>query len=145
MSPWSTRPRPRGGGLAFPVPAQLAAWTLPATAQRGQPLSVGLVWRALGKIDAYYSTYVKMIDSEGTTVASWDGQPRNGQAPTLLWVPGGTIDDVVNLAVPEDVAPGDYTIEVGMYRAEDLARCLTLDQDGLSLDRVVLGGVRVQP
>ncbi|MFC2036701.1 hypothetical protein ACFLYD_01855 [Chloroflexota bacterium] len=130
---------------AFPVPAQLAAWSLPATAQPGQPLEVGLTWRALGKIDAYYSTYVKLMDAEGTAIAGWDGQPRDGEAPTLLWVPGETVEDTVTLMVPSDTPPGDYAVEVGMYRAEDLARCLTLNQEGMPLDRVVLGNVRIGP
>jgi hypothetical protein len=30
-----------------------------------------------------------------------------------------------------------------MYRAEDLARCLTLNEDGIPVDRVVLGAIRV--
>ena len=51
----------------------------------------------------------------------------------------------VDLFVPAGTAPGEYLIEVGMYRAGDLARCLTLDQDGLPVERVVLGTVRVEP
>jgi hypothetical protein len=133
------------GDASFPVPAQLAAWHVPPAAQPGHTLSVSLAWRALGKIDAYYSVYVKLLDAENQAIAGWDGQPRNGGAPTLFWVPGETIEDVVDLMVPEDAPPGDYTLEVGMYRAEDLARCLTLDAQGTPRDRVVLGQVRIQP
>jgi hypothetical protein len=133
------------GDDGFPVPARLEAWNLPPTVRAGDPLAVGLTWRALGKIDAYYSIYVKLFDGEGNAIAGWDGQPRNGGAPTLVWVPGETIDDVVTLAVPADAPAGDYAVEVGMYRAGDLAPCLTLDQDGVPVERVVLGTVRVEP
>jgi hypothetical protein len=119
--------------------------TIPAAVRAGQPLSIDLTWRALGKIDAYYSVYVKLLDAAGNAVAGWDGQPRNGEAPTLLWVPGETIDDQVTLIVPLETPPGDYTVEVGMYRADDLARALTLNAQGALLDRVVLGTVRVEP
>ena len=129
----------------FPVPARLAAWDLPSSVRAGDPLPVGLTWHALGKIDAYYSIYVKLLDGQGNSVAGWDGQPRDGQAPTLEWVPGETVDDVVTLIVPAGTAPGEYLVEVGMYRASDLARCLTLDPDGLPVERVVLGMVRVEP
>jgi hypothetical protein len=129
----------------FPVPARLAAWDLPSSVRAGDPLPVGLTWHALGKIDAYYSIYVKLLDGQGNSVAGWDGQPRDGQAPTLEWVPGGTVDDVVTLIVPVGTAPGEYLVEVGMYRASDLARCLTLDPEGLPVERVVLGVVRVEP
>jgi hypothetical protein len=130
---------------SFPVPARLESWDLPAQVRAGESLPVGLTWRALGKIDAYYSVYVKLLDGEGRAVSAWDGQPRDGEAPTLLWVPGERVDDVITLPIPVETAPGEYTVEVGMYRAEDLARCLTLDEDGLPVDRVVLGAVQVQP
>ena len=133
------------GDDAFPVPAQLEGWRLPATAHPGQPLTVDLTWRALGKIDAYYSVYVKLLDAGGNAVAGWDSQPRDGAAPTLLWVPGETIDDRVTLEIPAGAASGDYLVEVGMYRAADLARCLTFNDDGVPMDRVVLGAVRVEP
>jgi hypothetical protein len=51
----------------------------------------------------------------------------------------------VTLIVPVGTAPGEYLVEVGMYRASDLARCLTLDPEGLPVERVVLGVVRVEP
>jgi hypothetical protein len=129
----------------FPVPVQLTGWSIPSEAVPGQPLDVKLVWRALGKIDAYYSIYVKLLDREGNAIAAWDGQPRNGQAPTLEWVPGETIEDSVALDIPPAAPSGDYFVEVGMYRAADLARCMTLDEDGTPVDRIVLGAVRVEP
>jgi hypothetical protein len=133
------------GDDAFPVPARLEDWDLPESAHPGEPLTVDLTWRALGKIDAYYSVYVKLLDAGGNAVASWDGQPRDDAAPTLLWVPGEMVEDRVTLGIPAGAAPGDYLVEVGMYRAADLARCLTLNDDGVPVDRVVLGAVRVEP
>ncbi len=133
------------GDHAFPVPIRLEAWEVGGAAQPGEPLPVALRWRALGKIDAYYSVYVKLVDGEGNAVAGWDGQPRDGDAPTLLWVPGETIDDLVTLVVPGDLSAGAYPIEVGMYRAADLARCLTLDGNGAPVARIVLGTVQVAP
>jgi hypothetical protein len=133
------------GEPAFPVPACLEAWEVPPAIRPGDPLPVRLTWRALGKIDAYYSIYVKFLDGKGNTIAGWDGQPRDGEAPTLLWVPGETIDDVVTLEVPAETPAGEYVVEVGMYRAEDLARCLTLTPEGAPVERVTLGKVRVGP
>jgi hypothetical protein len=133
------------GGTEFPVPARLEGWDMPSTVRPGDPLPVSLTWRVLGKIDAYYSIYVKLLDAEGNVIASWDGQPRDGEAPTLLWVPGETIEDVVTLTVPADAQVGEYVVESGMYRAGDLALCLTLDDKGMPLDRIALGRVRVEP
>lgn len=130
---------------AFPVPARLAAWSLPPGVHPGQPLDVNLTWHALGKIDAYYSIYVKLLHPDGHQVAGWDGQPRSGEAPTLEWLPGEMIEDVVSLTVPADLGAGDYVVEAGMYRADDLALALTLSVDGALVDRLVLGTVRVEP
>jgi hypothetical protein len=131
------------GDPALPVPARLEDWEIPLAIRPGDPLPVQLTWRALGKIDAYYSVYVKLLDGKGNTVAGWDGQPRDGEAPTLLWVPGETIDDTVTLAIPAETPAGEYVVEVGMYRAGDLARCLTLNSEGVPVEQVVLGTVRV--
>ncbi|HSR31304.1 MAG TPA: hypothetical protein VLY63_12125, partial [Anaerolineae bacterium] len=133
------------GEHSFPIPARLEGWDVPLAVRPGDSLPVGLTWRALGKIDAYYSVYVKLLDAEANPIAGWDGQPRNGDAPTLLWVPGQAIDDTVTLSVPENTPSGEYVVEVGMYRAGDLARALTLDGEGAPLDRVILGTVRVGP
>jgi len=133
LGPWSAAGQVvvgAEGDNAFPVPVRLDGWEVEEAARPGDPLPVALRWRALGKIDAYYSVYVKLLDGDGNAVAGWDGQPRDGEAPTLLWVPGEIIDDLVTLPVPGDLSAGTYTIEVGMYRAADLARCLTLGGDG---------------
>jgi hypothetical protein len=133
------------GDAAFPVPARLAHWVAPRVARPGEPLLVALSWLALGKIDAYYSTYVKLLDDQGQAVVGWDGQPRDGQAPTLLWRPGETVEDTVPLDVPADVPPGNYRLVAGMYRAADLARCLTLDDEGQPVAEVTLSMVRIGP
>jgi hypothetical protein len=132
------------GDSAFPVPVRLEAWEVAETARPGEPLPVTLEWRALGKIDAYYSVYVKLLDAGGNAAAGWDGQPQNGEAPTLLWAPGETVHDLVTLEVPGNLPAGEYTVEAGMYRAADLARCLTLDRDGVPVSRVMLGSVRIR-
>lgn len=135
----------QAGADVFPVPARLAGWTVPAAGRAGEPLEVELVWLALGKIDAYYSVYVKLLDGAGNALAGWDGQPQDGGAPTLLWTPGARVEDRVTVEVPAGVAPGEYRLVAGMYRAEDLARCLTLNEEGRPVPEVVLGTVRIEP
>jgi hypothetical protein len=130
---------------AFPVAARLVAVSVPPVARPGQSLPVRLTWRALGKIDAYYSTYVKLRGVAGNTIVGWDGEPQAGRAPTLLWVPGEEIEDEVTLTLPSDLPPGLYTVEVGMYRAQDLATCLLFNATGELVDRVIAGPIRIDP
>jgi hypothetical protein len=60
-------------------------------------------------------------------------------------VPGEAVEDLVTLVVPGALPAGEYAVEVGMYRAADLARCLTLDPKGVPVSQVVLGTVRIGP
>jgi hypothetical protein len=130
--------------LDFPVPIRLEAWDFPSSIRPGDSLVVDLSWRALGKVDAYYSVFVKLLDANNRLVVGWDGQPGNGQRPTLLWWPGESIEDQVSLVIPEDAPPGNYRLEVGMYRAEDLARCLTLDASGQPVPQVAIGNIVIR-
>ena len=118
---------------------------VPPAVRAGADLDVDLTWRALGKIDAYYSVYLKLLDAGGNALAGWDGEPGGGQAPTLLWVPGETVEDRIRLSIPADTPAGEYCLVAGMYRAEDLARCLTLDAGGRPIPEILLGTVRVEP
>lgn len=148
LGPWSAEgvvEVGEAGDDAFPVPARLADWTVPAAVRPGERLPVNLAWLPLGKIDAYYSVYVKLLDGEGQAVVGWDGQPQAGAAPTLLWTPGQTVEDTVTLDVPANLAQGEYRVVVGMYRAEDLARCLTLNAGGRPVAELDLGPVRIEP
>jgi hypothetical protein len=129
-----------------PIPARLVAWGMDKAAyQAGETVHVSLRWRALGKIDAYYSLFVRLVDSAGQAVAQQDGQPQGGQAPTLLWVPGEEIDDAWALPLPATTPLGRYTLEVGFYNASDLAPRPTLDATGQPMWPLALGTIEVTP
>ena len=54
--------------------------------------------------------------------------------PTQGWVTGEIITDPVTLAIPADLPPGEYPIEVGLYDAADPAFTrLPLDNGGTRL------------
>jgi hypothetical protein len=129
-----------------PIPARLVAWrTDKAVYQAGETVHVSLRWWALGKIDAYYSLFVRLVDSAGQAVTQRDGQPQGGQAPTLLWVPGEEIDDAWDLPLPATTPPGRYTLEVGFYKASDLAPRPTLDAAGQPVWPLTLSTIEVTP
>ena len=127
-----------------PIPARLVAWrTDKAAYQAGETVPVSLRWRALGKIDAYYSLFVRLVDSAGQAVAQRDGQPQGGQSPTLLWIPGQEVDDTWALPLPPATPPGRYTLEVGFYNASDLAPRPTLNDAGQPVWPLTLGTIEV--
>ncbi|MDP3046649.1 MAG: hypothetical protein Q8O07_04155, partial [Chloroflexota bacterium] len=125
-------------GQPFPVPVRLQALAVPAaTVQPGDTISVSLTWHALGKIDAYYSAFAALLDWNNRPVTRQDGEPRNGKRPTLLWQPGEDISDQYALTLPANASPGAYRVEVGLYRASDLAPALTLDGKGQVAPRLL--------
>ncbi len=111
----------------------------PQSVAAGSTLSVTLYWRALAAMTEDYTVFVHLVDANGKTVAQKDAQPQNGAYPTSFWDVGETIADEYALAVPRDLAPGDYRIEIGIYRASDDAR-LPIRNGG---DALGLGAVRV--
>lgn len=113
--------------------------------QPGDNVRVTLRWHALGKIDAYYSVFVRLLDSNGQALVQRDGQPAMGQRPTLLWTPGDKIDDAWTLPIPLGAPAGRYTLEAGMYLAQDLSPRLTLGKDGVPVERLLLATLRLAP
>lgn len=131
-------------GQPFPVPVRLlGAATDRLAYQPGQIMHLTLRWQALGKIDAYYSVFARVIDSAGRIVARWDGEPQGGRRPTLLWAPGEVITDTIGLPLPFDSSPGVYRVEAGLYRARDLAPALTLDTAGVPVADPLVARVKV--
>ncbi len=114
--------------------------------QSGQALDVDLFWRAERSIAQSYTVFVHLIDGGGHFIKDADSPPLHGLFPTERWMAGETIRDRHTLALPPDLAPGDYVLEVGMYDPATLARLPARDASGAPLpdDRVVLGTVRVK-
>ena len=123
-----------GGGV---IVLERAA-TSPAVQADGV-LPVALRWRATQPIAANYHVFVHLLDADGNRVAQSDGQPALWSRPTSGWSPGEVIEDRHALSLPADLAPGDYTLVVGLYTPLDGARLLT---EG-GADHVALATIRV--
>jgi hypothetical protein len=143
-------PAAGSAGQPFPVPVSLVTATVSPSSgipdgsyAPGQTVSLDLRWRALGKIDAYYSAFAALVDKDGHPVSRVDGEPQQGRRPTLLWAPDEEIPDHYSLALPASAMPGRYTVEVGLYRAADLAPAMLLDAQGSPVSKVVVGSIKV--
>ena len=113
----------------------------------GDTLDVTLYWQALSEMDVAYSAFVHLLDSDGRVVTGHDGQPVGGERPTTGWVPGEFVTDLHELALPADLAAGEYLIEAGWYDAgvPSMPRLPVLGDEGQAQgDRVVLGPVEVR-
>jgi len=82
-------------------------------------LAVTLAWQARQAHLPDYTVFVQVLDAAtGARVAGVDTPPQQGEYPTGRWVKDEVVVDRYVVAVPPQLAPGHYTIVVGLYRAD---------------------------
>ncbi len=123
----------------------LAGYHLPTDKYApGEVIPLTLFWRAMTAPGESLKIVVHVIDDAGQLVAQYDGQPRDGLYPTHLWDAGTELMDHYGVWLPNTLATGAYTLQVGMYRLS--GERLTIMHDGkalgdtLSLTTVTLRG-----
>lgn len=114
-------------------------------AQPGQPLEVTLYWQAQRPPDSNYVVFVHLLDANDQLVASHDGPPANGRYPTETWLPGDIIPDTHSLQLPEDLPPGSYRLQAGLYRPQSGQRLPAQTATGATGNEgsVLLGEINV--
>jgi hypothetical protein len=112
----------------------------PESAHPGDAVPLRLYWRAVSLLDQDYTVFVHLLDSTGKLIAQADSQPRSGAYPTSAWLAGDVIQDEHTLSLPADLAPGDYTLSVGLYQAPDGPRLPLQSSAG---DAFALGTLQV--
>jgi hypothetical protein len=125
-APERTMNRP---GIQHPMQAELGeqvrlvGYDLDATRLKpGAALTVTLYWQALREMTSDLKSFVHLLDSSGRFVAGSDAIPSNWTRPTTGWLAGEYVADVHILALPGDLAPGEYHLETGLYDAESNQR-----------------------
>jgi hypothetical protein len=82
----------------------------------GSTVQVRLRWQCLSEMTLPYKVFVHVLDPSGERViAQRDAEPQSGEAPTTGWLPGDAFDDAYDIALPAELAPGQYPIELGVY------------------------------
>ena len=106
----------------FEQPWQFDRWFalsgagLPGKLKGGDVLPLQLQWDSLETTPTDYTVFVHVVGPDGQTVAQQDWQPLQNYAPTHLWHKGlRLVDDRYAIQLPADLAPGTYTVQVGMY------------------------------
>ena len=111
----------------------------------GDIVHLTLEWEALRTMDEAYKVFVHVLGANGLPIAQQDNEPVNGTYPTTRWQPGERISDPYAIRLPEGIPPGEYPVEVGLYRISDLSRLSVLAQDQSVLDdKVFLAPVTVR-
>ena len=106
--------------------------------QPGEALEVVLFWDALKRPAANYTVFVHLLNSAGELVTGSDSMPMNNQFPTQAFRPGILVEDRHTLALPLDLPPGEYQVNVGLYLLDTGERLPVKDAGGVEqADRVL--------
>lgn len=138
-----SRPDSAGAVVEFNFDNKLAlvGYQLPDRLAAGEEkLPLTLYWQGRGELRDSYAVFVHVVDGQGNIAAQHDGVPARGKQPVTGWAAGEYITDPVEITLPADLAPGAYTVRLGLYLPPDGPR-LPLITGG---DSVTLGTVTVE-
>jgi hypothetical protein len=90
--------------------------------KRGDVLNVALTLQARQILNADYVLFAHVVDAQGNIVAQRDAQPLDNLYPTSLWNENEQVRDTLRVEIPREAAAGNYTLELGAYRADTLTR-----------------------
>ncbi len=85
-------------------------------------LDLTFYWKALAEPAAGYTVFVHLVDEAGNIVSQVDSVPAGGARPTTGWREGEVVTDSLNLPIPDDLPPGVYHINAGLYNPDDGTR-----------------------
>lgn len=92
----------------------------PAPLKAGEILYLQLHWMVTSPPRADWTVFTHLLarDAGGavTLVTGHDSRPGGGSLPTTRWQAGWRILDEYQLALPHELAPGDYEIAIGLYQ-----------------------------
>ncbi len=102
----------------FGAGARLLGYDLePASPRPGEAMRLTLYWQGRAPMATSYTVFAHLLDTGQKVVAQHDGPPLAGASPTTAWVTDEVASDAHELALPKDLPPGRYQLEVGMYDA----------------------------
>jgi uncharacterized membrane protein len=100
----------------FVQPIRLVGYNMNmALAVIGEPLSFGLYFSADSPIAGNYQIFTHLIAADGSIVAQQDHIAGADSYPSSLWTSGNLILNRFQIDLPNNLAPGNYRLEVGLY------------------------------
>jgi hypothetical protein len=75
---------------------------------------VNFYWQAIDNPRTDYWLLLQLASNENV-VANQDGVPAAGRTTTDWWQKGQTFESRHTLIVPRDIAPGTYTLRLGLH------------------------------
>jgi hypothetical protein len=93
-------------------------------------IQLDLYWQGLSEMESPYNIFFHVVDSNNRIISQTDHAPgARGKQPTTGWLAGEIVTDPIDLFLPENISPGQYTLRTGLYLPPD-KRLRRLDPDG---------------
>jgi hypothetical protein len=109
----------------------------------GDDIHLALQWQALTPLRQDYHGFVHVLDRRGLVVAGHDKVPLNEYFRPTAWPVREPLRDEYVLSLPEDLPPGTYDVEVGLYSYPELERLPVVGTSRSERDRVLLPPITV--
>jgi hypothetical protein len=98
-------------------------WLDEANLCPGSDFSILLQWMAEQPPQADYTVFIHLLAPDGNLVAQSDAFPTwLMPQPASQWPSNQAILDHHTLILPNDLPPGTYTLQIGLYSAQTLER-----------------------
>ncbi|MAT95810.1 MAG: hypothetical protein CL608_01485 [Anaerolineaceae bacterium] len=111
----------------------------------GDTLTIVHYWQSDGRAAGEVKVFNHLLDESGQPVAQRDDVPMDGIRPLNTWTLGEQMEDVYQMEIPADAAPGDYYLVVGFYDPATFARMPAFAADGsrFANDTAVVGTITI--
>jgi 4-amino-4-deoxy-L-arabinose transferase-like glycosyltransferase len=109
----------------------------------GATLELVTYWNLLRRPGRQYTFFAHLLNASGEVVAGYDANFY----PTTFWPEDGgeMLLSYFPLVVPQDAAPGEYQLEIGVYHQPSGERLPVIGQGEAVADRLLLAPVQVHP
>ncbi|MFZ0546859.1 MAG: hypothetical protein WAM60_15540, partial [Candidatus Promineifilaceae bacterium] len=106
----------------------LIGYDIPDMLEPGEKLDVTFYWQAQQQVTINYQVFVHLMAEDGTLVTQSD-KLNPGDFPTKRWPLDKYVRDEHFLTIPADLAPGTYTLSVGLWVEAEGWRLPLLDDN----------------
>ena len=109
----------------------------------GDTIPITLYWQASETSNSDAKVFVHLYDAQGTLGPQSDGWTYMGTRPPYSWNVGEIVTGPRLITLPADIAPGAYSIEMGLYQPESGRLPAYIDGVRQPEDRVLLTTIQV--
>jgi len=141
----NTSPGTRSINYHFDAGFTLSDFSLPQTVLPGETVTFDFLWDVSEHQDIAATQFMHWFNVDTGEYIVFDHIPREGLFPTGDWVAGMSLQDSWSITVPDDIEPGTYRVQTGMFETASGNRLAVRETGGniVQDNSIVLGEIVV--